>query len=131
MTASALVEEATRRSAVVWVTGSGRAHAVWHLWHDGAAYVVTGGLEQPLPDVTPGGRAVVAVRSKATQSDLLVQWVAEVSTVPPGTAEWEEIAPLLHAKRLNAPDGEQQPQRWTRESVVLRLAPTGKTVPVD
>jgi hypothetical protein len=130
MTASALVEEATKRSAVVWVAGAGRAHPVWHLWHDGAAYVVTGGLEQPLPDVLPGSRAVVAVRSKATQSDRLVQWVADVSAVDPGTPEWDEVVPLLHAKRLNAPDGEQQPQRWARESVVLRLTPTGETVPV-
>ena len=136
MTASALVEEATRRSAVVWVTGpevvgAARAHPVWHLWHDGAAYVVTGGLEQPLPDVVPGARAVVAVRSKATQSDRLVQWVAEVDAVAPGTSEWDEVVPLLHAKRLNPPDGEQQPQRWARESVVLRLTPTGETVPVS
>ena len=129
-TASALVEEATRRSAVVWVSGAGRAHPVWHLWHDGSAYVVHGGLEQPLPDVTPGSRAVVAVRSKATQSDRLVQWVADVSAVLPGSAAWDEVVPLLHAKRLNAPDGERQPERWARESVVLRLTPTGETVPV-
>lgn len=130
MTASALVEEATRRSAVVWVAGAGRARPVWHLWHDGAAYVVAGGLEQPLLDVEPGGRAVVAVRSKATQGDRLVQWVADVSVVGPGTPHWDEVVPLLHAKRLNPPDGEQQPQRWARESVVLRLTPTGETVPV-
>jgi hypothetical protein len=131
MTASALIEEATKRSAVVWVTGSGRAHPVWHVWRDGSAYVVTGGLEQPLPDVAPGGRAVVVVRSKAKQNDRLVQWVADVSVVDPGTPEWDEIVPLLHAKRLNPPDGEEQPQRWARESVVLRLTPTGETVPVD
>ena len=131
MSASALVDEATKRSAVVWITGSSGTHPVWHLWHDGRAYVVTGGLEQPLPGVEPGGRAVVAVRSKATQSDLLVQWEAAVDAVLPGSEAWDEVVPLLHAKRLNPPDGVQQPARWARESTVLRLTPTGATVPVE
>ncbi len=126
------VEQATRKSAVVWVVpdGADRAHPVWHLWHDAAAYVVTGGLEQPLPGVAPGTVAVVVVRSKATQNDRLVQWVASVDAVLPGTPEWDEVVPLLHAKRLNAPDAEQQPARWARESTVLRLTPTGELVPV-
>ena len=133
MAVPALVEEATRRSAVVWVSapGSDRAAPVWHLWHEGRAYVVHGGREQPLPGVVPGGRAVVLVRSKATQSDRLVQWVADVSAVLPGTEAWDEVVPLLHAKRLNPPDGAAQPERWARESTVLCLTPTGETVPVD
>jgi hypothetical protein len=127
-----LVEEATRRSAVVWISGEGdRAVPVWHLWHEGRAYVVHGGLEQPLPGVAPGRRAVVVVRSKATQSDRLVQWVADVSAVEPGTPAWDEVVPLLHAKRLNPPDGAAQPERWARSSTVLRLTPTGELVPVE
>jgi hypothetical protein len=124
-----LIEEATRRSGVVWVTpeGNERAHAVWHLWHDGAMYVVTGGLEQPLP---PTQRATVTVRSKDRQADRLVTWVADVAPVPPDSELWAEVVPLLHTKRLNAPDGEEQPQRWARESVVLRFTPTGETVPI-
>jgi hypothetical protein len=124
-----LIEEATRRSGVVWVTaeGSARAHPVWQLWHDGAMYVVTGGLEQPL---TVTGRATVTVRSKDRQADRLVTWVADVAPVPPDSAQWAEVVPLLHAKRLNAPDGDEQPRRWARESVVLRFTPTGETVPI-
>ena len=124
-----LIEEATRRSGVVWVTAEGaeRAQPVWHLWHDGAMYVVTGGLEQPLTE-TP--RATVIVRSNATQADRVVTWVADVSRVEPDSARWDEVVPLLHAKRLNAPDGEAQPQRWARESRVLRFTPTGETLPV-
>ena len=125
-----LVEEATRKSSVVWVTpeGTARAHPVWHLWHDGAMYVVTGGLEQPLPAVA---RAAVAVRSKDRQADRLVEWVALVEPVQPGTPLWDEVVPLLHAKRLNAPDGDEQPVRWARESTVLRFVPTGETLPID
>lgn len=124
-----LVEEATRRSAVVWVRpeAADRAYPVWHVWHDGAMYVVAGGIEQPMPATA---RAAVAVRSKDRQADLLVEWVADVEPVQPGTDAWDEVVPLLHAKRLNAPDGEEQPARWARESTVLRFRPTGETLPV-
>ena len=129
MDAGALIEEATRRSGVVWVTpeAAGRAQPVWHLWHDGGMYVVTGGIEQPLEATA---RATVTVRSNATQADRVVTWVADVSPVPPGSPLWDELVPLLHAKRLNAPDGEEQPTRWARESVVLRFTPTGETLPL-
>ena len=124
-----LIEEATRRSGLVWVTpeGSERAHPVWHVWHDGCAYVVTGGLEQPLPPMT---RAVVTVRSRERQADRLVEWVADVDVVAPEGELWREVVPLLHARRLNAPDGEEQPARWARESVVRRFRPTGETRPI-
>lgn len=124
---SALVEEATRRSAVVWVgPPGGRTTAVWHLWHAGCAWLVTGGEEQPLADVEVPGRAVVVVRSHSRQGDRLVTWTAQVTRVEPGTPEWDEVVPLLHVRRRHARDGEQQPQRWERESTVLRLAPTGE-----
>lgn len=128
MSASPLVEEATRRSALVWVTPDGAAapRPVWHVWHDGCAYVVVGGLEQSLPGAAEAARAVVAVRSRERRGGLLVQWVAGVEVVEPGSAQWQQVVPVLHAARLNAPDGEEQPQRWARESTVLRLSPTGE-----
>jgi hypothetical protein len=123
-----LLEEATRRSAVVWVVpaGSDREHPVWHLWHQGALYVVIGGAEQPLP-WTP--TSLVVVRSKEKQADRLMQWQAAVAPVEPGTPLWDEVVPLLSARRLNAPDGTAQQQRWARESTVLCFTPTGETVP--
>ena len=122
---SALVEEATRRSSVVWVArGDAPARALWHVWHEGCAYVVTGGLEQDLPG--DADRATVVVRSRERRSGVVVEWTADVGAVAPGTAEWDAVVPVLHAARLNAPDGEQQPQRWARESTVLRLRPTGE-----
>ena len=123
-----LIEEATRKSGLVWVRGDAGEQPVWHVWHDGAALVVTGGREQPFPD---GDTVVVAVRSRARQGDLLVRWVASVSEVPPGSQGYDDAVRVLHAERLNAPDGEEQPQRWARESRVLRLVPTGETVPVS
>ena len=97
-----------------------REHPVWHVWHDGRAYVVTGGAEQPFP---PCERAVVVVRSRARQGDRVAEWTAQVAAVDVGSPEWDEVVPLLHARRLNAPDGEEQPARWARESTVLRLRP--------
>ena len=128
MTASDLVEEATRRSGLVWVRpeGTADARAVWHAWHDGCAWLVVGGQEQQLPGIETARRAEVLVRSHDRGSGLLVTWTAEVTRVEPGSPEWDDAVPVLHRERLNAPDGEEQPQRWARESTVLRLRPTGE-----
>ncbi|MDP3712074.1 MAG: hypothetical protein Q8R60_06265 [Mycobacteriales bacterium] len=120
---SGVVAEATRRSGLVWVDGQ----PVWHVWHDDAAWVVTGGLEQRL---VVGSTAVVDVRSRDRQADLLVRWVAAVTEVAPGSAAWDAVVPLLRAARLHSPDGAAAPERWARESRVLRLDPTGEELPV-
>ncbi len=124
-----VVEEATKRSGVVWVAlGAARPRLVWHLWHDGSLWLVCGGAEQELPGAPAATRAVVTVRSKATQNDRVVSWEAVVAQAAPGSAAWETVVPLLHAQRLNAPDGEEQPARWARESAVLQLTSTGGLV---
>lgn len=120
-----LIEEATKKSGLIWVRPAGprrHAQAVWHVWQDGCAWVLTGGIEQPLPDLAE--RAYVTVRSKDKGARLLT-WVADVSRVEPGSAQWDEVAPTLLAKRLNLPDGDEAPKRWARESTLWRLAPTG------
>lgn len=120
----AVVDEATRRSGVVWLRFDGGPQRVaWHLWHDGCLWLVCGGREQDLPGAADARTAEVTVRSKASQSGRVAVWAADVTRVQPGTADWDEVVPLLHDKRLNPPDGEAQPARWARESVVLRLRP--------
>ncbi|NEB77899.1 hypothetical protein G3I40_22160, partial [Streptomyces sp. SID14478] len=54
---AALVEEATKKSGLIWVRGAaGVERALWHVWHEGAAHVVGDGPgEQPLPDLVDGG----------------------------------------------------------------------------
>jgi hypothetical protein len=123
----ALIEEATRRSGLVWLDlpGLDCPRGTWHVWHDGAAYVVTGGIEQPLPGLPRAERVTVIVRSK-DKGGRLVSWVASVSRVEPGTPEWDAVTPLLAKDRLNAPDTERQIERWADEAYVLRLAPTGE-----
>lgn len=122
-----LIAEATRRSGVLWLGRAGEPPAlVWHLWHDGSAWVLGGRQEQTgeqvLP-VSPGDDAVVVVRSKAAQAGVVVTWHAEVTAVEPGTPAWDEVLPLLAAERLNAPAGSDQ--RWAQQCTVLRLTPRG------
>ncbi len=117
-----LIAEATRRSGVVWVSADGTSpRVVWHLWHADALWLVGGGEEQDLPPLAD--RAVVVVRSKATQSGRVVAWDADVTRVEPGTPEWDEVVPLLAAERLNAASAEELPTRWAQASTVLRLTP--------
>ncbi|MGH3345233.1 MAG: hypothetical protein ACRDPK_20665, partial [Carbonactinosporaceae bacterium] len=134
----ALIEEATRKSGLVWLTvGDERARAVWHLWHDGAAYVVTGGPEQPLPALRGSGEAgevgeeaasaiTVTVPSKDTRGRL-VSWRARVTIVDPDSEHWHTVAGELAAKRLNAPEpAEELVERWARQGRIIRLEPTGE-----
>jgi hypothetical protein len=129
----ALVEEATKKSGLIWVRGldvqrDGTAsRALWHVWHDGAVFLVGDGPgEQPLPGLVDGGDAVVTVRSK-DKGGRLVSWSAKVVELAPGSEEWDAAVAELKGKRLNAPDGEAMPGRWARECRVLRLEPTGST----
>jgi 8-oxo-dGTP diphosphatase len=101
----ALVAGATRRAGVVWLTvpGRPRAYPAWHLWRDppGAAYLVTGPGEQPLPGLAGAVRVAVTVPSKESRGTL-VTWTAAVSRVEPGSPEWAEVIGPLTAARLNA-----------------------------
>lgn len=125
----ALVEETCRKSAMVWLRPLTDAQAVpaWHVFVDGAVHVVGGGIEQPLPALAEGAELEVTVRSKDTGGRLL-SFLATAARVRPDDDAWASVVPELHAKRLNPPDGEGQPQRWARESTVLRLEPTGRLV---
>lgn len=125
---SALVEEATKKSGLIWVRGEApAARALWHVWHDGAALVVGDGPgEQPLPGLVDGGSAEVTVRSK-DKGGRIVGWTAAVREIPPGTEEWDAAVAELKGKRLNAPDGEAMPERWARECRVVRLDPRAST----
>jgi 8-oxo-dGTP diphosphatase len=114
-----LIAEGTRRTGVIWLTVPGRDRPVpaWHIWRDppGAAYVVTGPGEQPLPGVADASRVTVTVPSKDT-GGALVTWTAGVHRVEPGSPEWDAVIGPLAAARLNA---ELDPGSAT----VYRLAP--------
>ena len=120
-----VIEEAAKKSDLVWLRATGpqqRSQAVWHVWHEGAAYILSGGIEQPVP-AGLGDTALLIVRSKDKRSRL-VTVEARVSLVSPDSEEWAAVEPLLRAKRLNSPDGDRAPGRWTRECTLYRIEPT-------
>ena len=125
--AAALIDEAAKKSGLVWVRAAGsghRAQPLWHLWQDGAVFVLTGGLEQPAPDGL-ADRAFVTVRSKDKRSRL-VTFEATVDVLDPGSEQWAAVEPTLLGKRLNLPDGDAAGERWRRECTLYRLTPTGE-----
>jgi len=85
---------------------------------------VVGGDEQTLPGLTDGIAVRVTVRSK-DKGGRLVSWPGLVTQIAPDSEEWSAVVPALHAKRLNAHDGEAQPERWAANSAVFRIETLG------
>ena len=113
----------------MWLTygGSERARPAWHVWLDGAAYVVSGGDEQSLPDIELATEVVVTVPSKDTHGRL-VSWVADAGRVQPSDPRWQAVAGALAAARLNARDTGHQLERWATSSIVTALTPSGDVI---
>jgi hypothetical protein len=124
---TALVAELAKKAGVCWLRYDGRTHAVWHVWHDGALCLVSGGDEQPLPDIEDGARVEVVLRSR-DNGGRLVTWVGTASVVPPDSELWEPVTAALVPDRLNLPDPAAAPERWAATSVVRRIVPTGELV---
>jgi hypothetical protein len=120
-----LVAEAMKKAPLVWVEPDGHGSTpAWCVWHEGSAYVVSGPGEQPVPGLAGAARCQVVVRSGDTLARIL-RWTAAVTTVEPGTPEWDAIVPTLLPKRLNLADAENAPARWAAECRVSRLTPDG------
>lgn len=124
-----LIEEAMRRAAIAWVAVAGQpARALWCLPLDGALYLVGGPGEQDTAALAAADEATVMLRGD--HGGRIVTWPARVSRVEAGGEEWGTVAPQLAAKRLNASgSAEALVERWSRECVILRLAPAGTTIP--
>lgn len=120
-----LVEEAARKSALVWVSApDGSSRALWHVWHEGAVHVVGEGGEQPLHGLANGARSTVTARSK-DKGGRLVAWPVRIRDLAPGSQEWQAAVDELKAKRLNAVDPNGTDARWAEGSRVLRLEMSG------
>jgi len=123
----ALVAEACRKSDVLWISlpGLPQPRAAWHVWFDGAAYLVSGDGEQELPGLEAAETVEVTVRSK-DKGARLVRWLARVSRIEPRTESWDAAVRELVAKRLNLRDAGRVRERWAGECLVTRLEPTGE-----
>lgn len=124
---AALVDETMKRSAIVWLEydGSGWPRGAWYVWHEGAAYVVSGGDEQLLPDIERAQRVVVTARAKDSR-ERVVSWIARAATIAPRTDEWQVAVGVLRPQRLNAVGADQLVDRWAEHSTITRLEPTGE-----
>ena len=114
--AAALLGEAMTKSGLLWIEVDGdRTWPAWHVWDDGAALVVSGPGEQPLPWLPPEVRVIL--RSKDTGGRLLTVR-AHVHVLEPGTPSGSAPPRLLRASRLNAVDDSLT--RWAAECTVAR-----------
>jgi hypothetical protein len=121
----ALLAEVATKADLVWVAVPPQpAKALWHVWHDGAVAVVTGGREQPDPGLVDQGTVELILRSKDKITRVLTV-PAIVHWLDPANEQWLAVAKALHPKRLNATHGEAQPTRWRTESSLWLLRPTG------
>ncbi len=125
-----LIGAAMKKSDVAWLSADpADSHApmtaAWYVWHDGAAYLLTGPGEQQLPGIV-GSRACTVIGRSRTTGGRAVTWEAAVATVEPGSPQWQAVVPVLLTKRLNLTDVETATQRWAEHCTVVRLAPTGR-----
>jgi hypothetical protein len=121
----ALLAEAATKSDLVWVRppAEQRAWPAWHVWHKDAVHVVSGGGEQPLPQLD--GPVELLVRSKDTWQRLLTV-PAHATTLRPGDARWAAAATALATARLNASvPPAQLPQVWRESATITRIDATG------
>jgi len=121
-----LVDEATKKAAVAWLTipGGATGVAVWCLRIEDSLYVVSGPGEQPAPGLASAEACAVSVRGE--HGGRIVSWPVTVARVWPQSEEWAAVATQLAGKRLNASGtNEETVARWAESCVVSRLTPAG------
>ncbi len=119
----ALLDEALKKSALVWLCLAGRSHARWHAWLDGHIYLLTGPGEQPDPGLDEGQVTRVLVRSK-DDGQHLITVDADTAQLGPADADWTSATTELAKLRLNLSDAANAPARWASEEfAVYRLTP--------
>ncbi|MBP2707646.1 hypothetical protein JOL79_28075 [Microbispora sp. RL4-1S] len=115
-----LIEEGAKKSNVLWLVLPSGPRLAWHVWHDGAICLVTGGGEQSLPGLAEAAEVEVVLRSKDNGAEL-VRFPAAVEVVDQASAP--DVVAALARERLNAPDAAGLPARWAERSAVVRLVP--------
>ncbi|GAA0406713.1 hypothetical protein Acor_51450 [Acrocarpospora corrugata] len=115
-----LIEEGAKKSSVLWLALPAGTRLAWHVWHDGAIHLVTGGDEQELPGLANTPEIEVILRSKDNGSQL-VRFPATVAVLD--QAEHPEVVAALAKERLNAIDSAALTARWAAGSLVVRLTP--------
>lgn len=130
--ATTLVASATGKAGLVWLAygdheGATAPRPAWHVWVEGAVYVVIGGAEQHLPGLAEATEVTVVVPSKDTRARV-VTWSGRATVVTPGSERWAPATTALAVGRLNAEGGVAMIERWSRECDVVQITPTGHVV---
>lgn len=97
---------------------------VWHIWSDGACYLLSGPGEQPLPGIVHGGCCTVTARNSG--GGRAITWTATVQALEPESEQWATIAPKLAAGRLNGGDPATVVLTWPGRLSIMCLRPTGE-----
>lgn len=120
---SALVAEATKKAAVVWLSIEGApAYVVWCVPIADALYVVAGPGEQAAPGLAEA--TVVEVTARGDHGGTIASWSATVQRVDPGSDDWTAVALTVAGKRLNATaPADDLVATWARDDVLVRLVP--------
>ncbi|MGR6997982.1 hypothetical protein ACU686_07535 [Yinghuangia aomiensis] len=97
------------------------------MWHDGAVLVLqrrTGGgvASSTLPGLAEAAAVEVTVRSKDRRAAGRLGGRTS-AVLAPGAAARDAAAAALHGERLNAHDGDAQPDRWAWDCVIVRIGP--------
>jgi hypothetical protein len=119
-----VLEEAIKKASIAWISvDGGPAYGLWCMPAEESLAVVSGPGEQYAPGLAQASRATVRLRGD--HGGLIVRTEAAVSRVLPGSPDWDEIAPPLANKRLNASGtAEDLMARWVESGcVVVRLTP--------
>src|SRR5262249_21405458 len=104
---TALIAELGKKTSVCWLRYSVydepvREHGVWHVWHDDALALVSGGTEQVLPFIEDATSVEVTMRSK-DNGGRLVTWVGAPSRLLPADDRWETTVAALASARISIP----------------------------
>ena len=119
----ALIAEATKKAAVVWLTVGAKPYAVWCVPIAEALYVVSGPGEQAAPGLAEA--TSVTVTARGDHGGSIATWPARVEQIEPGTDDWTAVALTVAGKRLNATgSAEDLAARWARDAVLVRLTPS-------
>ncbi|MFC7528041.1 hypothetical protein [Actinoplanes sp. GCM10030250] len=121
---SGVLEEAIKKASIAWVAvDGGPAYGLWCMPVESSLAVVSGPGEQFAPGLAQASRA--EVRLRGDHGGLIVLAEAVVTRVLPGSPEWDEIAPQLATKRLNASGtADDLVTRWVESGCALvRLTP--------
>ena len=119
----ALIAEATKKAAVVWLSvGRATPYVVWCVPIADALYVVSGPGEQAAPGLADA--TSVDVTARGDHGGSIVTWSARVERVEPGSEDWTAVALTVAGKRLNATgSADDLAARWARDAVLVRLIP--------